>query len=137
VACVIARDVQTASSFSREPPLEQNGSHSCKKFVANETTIWKPKSMLSQAIGQESPEHVQETARRDIFLRLLEQYEAALRRLAGGYADREADREEPVPGHRGRGVASDSKIPRRRSERTWLYRIAYNIAISSSVRLRG
>ena len=50
--------------------------------------------MLSQAIAQESPEQAQETAQRDIFVRLLEQYEPALRRLAGGYAEREADRED-------------------------------------------
>jgi hypothetical protein len=53
--------------------------------------IWKPKSMLSQAIAQESQEQVLEAARRDVFVRLLEQYECGLapsgrglRRAGGG-----------------------------------------------------
>ena len=37
---------------------------------------------------------MQEAARRDVFVRLLEQYEPALRRLASGYAAQEADRED-------------------------------------------
>ena len=92
--------------------------------------------MLSQAIGQESPEQAQETAQRDIFVRLLEQYEPALRRLAGGYTEREADREDLFQDI---AVGLWQAIPKFRgeaSERTWLYRIAHNIAISSSARLR-
>ena len=92
--------------------------------------------MLSQAIAQESQEHVQEAARSDVFVRLLEQYEPALRRLAGGYAEREADREDLFQDI---AVGLWQAIPKFRgeaSERTWLYRIAHNIAISSSARLR-
>ena len=98
--------------------------------------IWKPKSMLSQAIAQESQEHVQEAARRDVFVRLLEQYEPALRRLAGAYAEQEADREDLFQEI---AVGLWQAIPKFRgdaSERTWLYRIAHNIAISSSALLR-
>ncbi len=39
--------------------------------------------MLAQAIALESPEQVQELTRRDVFVRLMRQYEPALRRLAG------------------------------------------------------
>lgn len=92
--------------------------------------------MLSQAIAQESQEHVQEAARRDVFVRLLEQYEPALRRLASGYAAHEADREDLFQEI---AVGVWKAIPKFRgdaSERTWLYRIAHNIAISSSALLR-
>jgi len=92
--------------------------------------------MLSQAIAQESQEHVQEAARRDVFVRLLEKYEPALRRLASGYAAQEADREDLFQEI---AVGVWKAIPKFRgdaSERTWLYRIAHNIAISSSALLR-
>jgi len=97
---------------------------------------WNQKTMLAQAMTRESPERVQECARRDMFVRLMEQYEPALRRLASGYAEQPADREDlfqeiavglwqAVPNFRGNA-----------SERTWLYRIAHNIAVSSSTRRR-
>src|SRR5215472_11361884 len=98
--------------------------------------VWKPKSMLSQAIAQESQEQVQEAARRDVFVRLLEQYEPALRRLASGYAAQETDREDLFQDI---AVGVWKAIPKFRgdaSERTWLYRVAHNIAISSSALLR-
>lgn len=77
-----------------------------------------------------------EAARGDRFSRLFESYQAALRRLVGAYASNPADREDllqeiavgiwqSLPGFRG-----DS------SERTWIYRIAHNIAIRSSLRNR-
>ena len=92
--------------------------------------------MLSQAIAQESQEQLQEAARRDVFVRLLEQYEPALRRLASGYAAQETDREDLFQDI---AVGVWKAIPKFRgdaSERTWLYRIAHNIAISSSALLR-
>ena len=98
--------------------------------------IWKPKSMLSQAIAQETPDHADEIARRDVFVRLMDQYEPALRRLAGGYAEQDADREDLFQEI---AVGLWQAIPKFRgeaSERTWLYRIAHNIAISSSARMR-
>ena len=55
---------------------------------------WNQKTMLAQAMTRESPERVQECARRDMFVRLMEQYEPALRRLASGYAEQPADRED-------------------------------------------
>jgi RNA polymerase sigma factor (sigma-70 family) len=61
---------------------------------------------------------------------------AALRRLAAAYAEQEADREDLFQEI---AVGLWQAIPKFRgdaSERTWLYRIAHNIAISSSARLR-
>jgi len=71
------------------------------------------------------------------FCELFEAYQPALRRLAAAYAVNPADREDllqeiaagiwkSLPGFRG-----DS------SERTWIYRIAHNIAIRSSSQLRA
>ena len=70
------------------------------------------------------------------FLALMEQYEQALRRLAGAYVAQAADREDLFQEI---AVAIWQAIPRFRgeaSERTWLYRIAHNVAISSAARLR-
>lgn len=96
--------------------------------------VWKRKSMLAQAIAQETPEPQPASGRREAILRLMEQYEPALRRLTAGYADQPADREDlfqeiamalwqALPNYRGEA-----------SERTWLYRIAHNIAITASTR---
>jgi len=75
----------------------------------------------------------------DRFCELFEQYQAALRRLVAAYVANPADREDllqeiaagiwkSLPGFRGES-----------SERTWIYRIAHNIAIrrSSQVRTRN
>jgi RNA polymerase sigma-70 factor (ECF subfamily) len=77
-----------------------------------------------------------ESTRRQAFIRLIEEYGPALRRLAAAYFDRASDREDlfqeiavalwkAIPGFRG-----DS------SERTWLYRIAHNTAITAAVKGR-
>lgn len=77
-----------------------------------------------------------EDERRARFLQLIEQYGPALRRLAGAYLERAADREDlfqeiavalwqALPGYRGEA-----------SERTWLYRIAHNVAITSSTKVK-
>jgi RNA polymerase sigma-70 factor (ECF subfamily) len=69
-------------------------------------------------------------AARATFLRLLEEFEPPLRRLTGGYAADAADREDlfqdiavalwgAIPGFRGES-----------SERTWVYRIAHNTALT-------
>lgn len=75
----------------------------------------------------------------DRFCELFEQYQPALRRLVAAYVWNPADREDllqeiaagiwkSLPGFRGES-----------SERTWIYRIAHNIAIrrSSQVRTRS
>lgn len=75
-------------------------------------------------------------ADRNRFCELFETYQPALRRLVAGYAAEPADRDDllqdiavgiwkSLPGFRGEA-----------SERTWIYRIAHNIAIRSSSRAR-
>jgi RNA polymerase sigma-70 factor (ECF subfamily) len=92
--------------------------------------------MIGEAIAEGSAETVPGEVQRDAFVRLMDEYEPALRRLAGAYADQHADREDlfqeiaaglwqAIPGFRGDA-----------SERTWLYRIAHNIAITASMRRR-
>jgi RNA polymerase sigma-70 factor (ECF subfamily) len=74
--------------------------------------------------------------RKATFLRIFEQYAPALERLAGAYAAAREDREDLVqeiaaalwralPGYRAES-----------SERTWLYRIAHNVAITATVKQR-
>jgi RNA polymerase sigma-70 factor (ECF subfamily) len=89
----------------------------------------------SEAITQPAREQVKDATRHDTFLRLMAQYEPALRRLAAGYVWHGADREDLFQEI---AVGLWQAIPKFRgdaSERTWLYRIAHNIAISSSTRL--
>jgi RNA polymerase sigma factor (sigma-70 family) len=70
------------------------------------------------------------------FIRLMEEYTRPLRRLCAAYADRSADREDlfqdillavwrALPAYRG-----DASI------RTWLYRIAHNVALTWKARHR-
>lgn len=82
-------------------------------------------------------QRVIETTQGEKFLRLVEEYEPALRRLAGAYLEQAADREDLFQEI---AVALWQAIPRFRgesSERTWLYRIAHNVAITATTRLRG
>jgi len=83
--------------------------------------------MVAAEVGEE---------RQAAFLRLFAQYAPALGRLAGAYANAPEDREDLVqeiaaalwqalPGYRGAA-----------SERTWLYRIAHNVAITATVKRR-
>src|SRR5438105_929635 len=74
--------------------------------------------------------------RKAAFLRLFEQYAPALQRLAGAYAAVREDREDLVQEI---AAALWQALPGFRaesSERTWLYRIAHNVAISATVKLR-
>lgn len=77
---------------------------------------------------------LKDVSRRDQFLHLIGHYGPALKRLAHAYLDRDVEREEliqdialalwtAIPGFRG-----DS------SERTWLYRIAHNVAITAATK---
>lgn len=80
-------------------------------------------------------ELVQEETHQDAFLRLIVEYEPALRRLAGVYLRQPADREDLFQEI---AVALWQAIPRFRGEstvRTWLYRIAHNVALSSAAKL--
>jgi RNA polymerase sigma factor (sigma-70 family) len=106
--------------------------------------VWKRKSMLAQVIAQESSQTQQASGQREAFLRLreaflrlMEQYEPALRRLTTGYADQAADREDLFQDI---AIALWQALPKYRgeaSERTWLYRIAHNVAISASMQRRS
>jgi RNA polymerase sigma-70 factor (ECF subfamily) len=72
--------------------------------------------------------------RDETFRRIVHEYEAPLRRLALSYASGQADREDI---YQEILIAIWTALPRFRgdsSERTWVYRIAHNIAISASVR---
>jgi RNA polymerase sigma factor (sigma-70 family) len=74
--------------------------------------------------------------RRQIFLQLIAQYQDALLRLAGVYAVTAQDREDIVQEI---AIALWRAIPafrRESSERTWLYRIAHNTAITTRGKLR-
>jgi RNA polymerase sigma factor (sigma-70 family) len=74
--------------------------------------------------------------RRETFLRLISEYQGALRRLAAVYVTESHDREDLVQEI---AVALWQAIPRFRgesSERTWLYRVAHNTAITAAAKLR-
>jgi len=92
--------------------------------------------MAVQAMA-ESVVAVRESDRHDIFVRLIEQFEPALRRLAAAYLAQEGDREDLLQEI---ALALWQAIPNFReesSERTWLYRIAHNVAISYSAKTHG
>lgn len=77
-----------------------------------------------------------ESAQRETFLRLMAEYRGALARLASAYLTDSADRDDLV-----QEIATSiwQALPRFRgdsSERTWLYRIAHNTAITTSARAR-
>jgi RNA polymerase sigma factor (sigma-70 family) len=77
-----------------------------------------------------------DTGRRETFLRLIAEYQGALRRLAAVYVTDSRDREDLVQEI---AVGLWQAIPRFRgesSERTWLYRIAHNTAITAAAKLR-
>jgi RNA polymerase sigma factor (sigma-70 family) len=77
-----------------------------------------------------------EAAMRETFLRLMGEYQGALARLASAYLNDPADRDDLVQEI---ATAIWQAIPRFRgdsSERTWLYRIAHNTAITASGRVR-
>jgi RNA polymerase sigma-70 factor (ECF subfamily) len=92
--------------------------------------------MISVAEAAEAMTEAAEDERRATFLRLIEQYHAAIERLAAAYVATSADREDlvqeiatelwkAIPGFRGDA-----------SERTWLYRIAHNTAVTTVTKLR-
>ena len=106
-----------------------------RKLAGLRLPVQKRKLMVSEATA-ESTEVMQPESQRETFLRLMEQYEPPLRRLAGAYLQQPADREDLVQEV---AIAIWQAIPKFRSEsseRTWLYRIAHNVAISSSAKLR-
>lgn len=75
----------------------------------------------------------------DRFCNLFEQYQPALRRLVSAYVNNPADREDLLQDIAAGIWKSLPSFRGESSERTWIYRIAHNIAIRSSsrVRMRG
>jgi RNA polymerase sigma-70 factor (ECF subfamily) len=89
--------------------------------------------MIAQAVA-ETGVAFQESDRHETFVRLIERFESALRRLAAAYLVQESHREDLFQEI---ALALWQAIPNFRkesSERTWLYRIAHNVAISFSAR---
>jgi RNA polymerase sigma factor (sigma-70 family) len=77
-----------------------------------------------------------DTWHRETFLRLISEYQGALRRLAAVYVIDSRDREDLIQEI---AIGLWQAIPRFRgesSERTWLYRIAHNTAITAAAKLR-
>ena len=86
-------------------------------------------------VAAEAAVVTREPDRHHIFVRLIRQFEPALRRLASAYVDRDGDREDLFQEI---ALALWQAIPSFRkesSERTWLYRIAHNVAISFSAKI--
>jgi len=96
---------------------------------------WKRKSMVDQE-AVETQRMTVSANQRENFLRLIGQYEPALRRLAGAYLERPADREDLFQDIAVALWQSIAKFRGESSERTWLYRIAHNVAISSAAKIR-
>lgn len=77
-----------------------------------------------------------EPTRRARFLALIDQYGPALRRLTGAYSPVAADADDLFQEI---SLALWEALPRFRveaSERTWLYRIAHNVALTTSTKRR-
>jgi len=83
----------------------------------------------------ETRELIRDATQREAFLRLIGQYGPALTRLAGAYAGQNPEREDLFQEI---AVAIWQAVPKFRgesSERTWLYRIAHNVAVSSMAKV--
>jgi len=88
--------------------------------------------MVAEIAGQEQ----HGASLRAAFLRIYEQYAPALGRLAGAYAATREDREDLLQEI---AAALWRALPDYRaeaSERTWLYRIAHNVAITATMKQR-
>jgi RNA polymerase sigma-70 factor (ECF subfamily) len=108
--------------------------------------VWKPKKMVAEPPVAET--NLESYSQR--FCELFEAYQPALRRLVSAYVANPADREDLLQEiaagmarerHDCRSAMVWKSLPAFRaesSERTWIYRIAHNIAIrrSSQVRVR-
>lgn len=97
--------------------------------------VWKQKSMIA-GIAARTQSAGEDSSQRDVFVRIIEEYGPALRRLVGAYVEQPSDREDLFQEI---AVALWQATPKFRgesSERTWLYRIAHNVAISAAAKLR-
>lgn len=87
---------------------------------------------MVETVAAEVQPMVREDQKRAFFLRLIDEYGPALRRLSKAYVERNADREDLFQEI---AIALWQALPKFRgdsSERTWLYRIAHNVAITAS-----
>lgn len=91
---------------------------------------------MAHAVTLTDRDLVQQVDHQSTLTRLIDQYEPALKRLVSAYFEQEVDREDlfqeivvalwrAIPAFHGHS-----------SERTWLYRIAHNVAISSAAKMR-
>lgn len=96
--------------------------------------IWKRKPVIAQAVG-ETVVAVQGSDRQETFVRLIEQFESALRRLAAAYLVQQSHREDLFQEIALALWQATPHFRKESSERTWLYRIAHNVAISFSARM--
>jgi RNA polymerase sigma factor (sigma-70 family) len=88
-----------------------------------------------ETVAAEVQPMVREDENRACFLRLIDEYGPSLRRLSSAYVERNADREDLFQEI---AIALWQALPRFRgdsSERTWLYRIAHNVAITASAKV--
>ncbi len=86
------------------------------------------------AVADKTPELSAEAGSR--FCELFEAYQPALRRLVSAYVANPADREDLLQDIAAGIWKSLPGFRRDASERTWIYRIAHNIAIRSSGHIR-
>jgi RNA polymerase sigma-70 factor (ECF subfamily) len=87
-------------------------------------------------IAERMGEQTAETPRREMFLRLMSEYRRPLARLSAAYLRDAQDQEDLVQEI---ALALWQAAPRFRgdsSERTWLYRIAHNTAITAAAKIR-
>ena len=92
--------------------------------------------MINASAVEEVETLAADTLRRGTFLRLMDEYQPAIHRLAAAYVETSADREDLFQEI---ATALWQAIPsyrRESSERTWLYRIAHNTAITAAAKLR-
>jgi RNA polymerase sigma-70 factor (ECF subfamily) len=96
--------------------------------------VWKPKKMVAEPPVAET--NLESHSER--FCELFEAYQPALRRLVSAYVANPADREDLLQEIAAGIWKSLPAFRAESSERTWIYRIAHNIAIrrSSQVRVR-
>jgi RNA polymerase sigma factor (sigma-70 family) len=97
--------------------------------------VWKPKKMVAEPPVAET--NLESYSQR--FCELFEAYQPALRRLVSAYVANPVDREDLLQEIAAGIWKSLPAFRAESSERTWIYRIAHNIAIrrSSQVRVRN
>ena len=99
--------------------------------------VWKRKKMLADAAEASQTTPFRAPAGSGRFCELFEAYQPAMRRLVAAYVVNPADREDLLQDIAAGIWKSLPDFRGESSERTWLYRIAHNIAIGDLVAERG